>query len=64
LPSGWSASDIGAVGVPGVSSAQGGTFTVAGSGADVWGTADAFRYTYQSMTVTPDGRARRVFGAV
>ena len=50
LPSGWSASDIGAVGVPGVSSSQGGTFTVAGSGADVWGTADAFRYTYQSLT--------------
>jgi regulation of enolase protein 1 (concanavalin A-like superfamily) len=50
LPAGWSASDIGGVGVPGYSSSTGGSFTVAGSGADVWGTADAFRYTYQSLS--------------
>src|SRR6185295_2617671 len=27
-----------------------GTFTVSGSGADVWGTSDAFRFTYQSLS--------------
>ena len=27
-----------------------GTFTVKGSGADVWGTADAFHFAYTSMT--------------
>src|SRR5205823_5621229 len=27
-----------------------GTFTVAGAGADIWGTADAFQYVYQPLT--------------
>jgi glucose/arabinose dehydrogenase/regulation of enolase protein 1 (concanavalin A-like superfamily) len=50
LPSGWSARDVGAVGVAGSSSHSGGTFTIRGAGADVWGTADAFQYAYQSLT--------------
>ena len=50
LPPGWSATDIGSVGVAGSSSYGGGTFTVSGSGADVWGTSDAFRFTYQSLS--------------
>jgi len=50
LPSGWAATDIGAVGAAGNSSESGGTFTTAGGGADIWGTADAFRFTYTTMT--------------
>jgi len=50
LPSGWSTADIGAVGATGSASGSGGSFTVAGAGADVWGTADAFRYVYTTLT--------------
>jgi len=50
LPAQWSTSDSGAVGVAGSASESSGTFTVTGSGADVWGTADAFRYAYQQVT--------------
>ncbi|SPE48882.1 conserved hypothetical protein [Verrucomicrobia bacterium] len=48
LPSPWSTRDVGAVAATGGASDAGGTFTVTGSGADIWGTADAFRYVYQS----------------
>jgi len=50
LPPGWNETDIGAVGLPGGTAYSNGTFDVSGSGADVWGTADAFHYTYQSFT--------------
>jgi len=50
LPAGWSTADIGAVGASGAASGNGGSFTVTGAGADVWGTADAFRYVYTTMT--------------
>jgi len=50
LPAGWSTSDLGAVGVAGSASETSGTFTVVGSGADIWGSADAFRYAYQQVT--------------
>jgi phosphatidylserine/phosphatidylglycerophosphate/cardiolipin synthase-like enzyme len=50
LPAGWNQADVGAVGVAGSASYANGTFTVSGSGADVWGTADAFHYAYQSLT--------------
>jgi len=50
LPSGWADSDIGAVPFPGSASYSSGTFTVTGSGADIWGTADAFHYAYRPMT--------------
>jgi len=51
LPSPWAHRDIGSVGVAGgaqYSEATG--FTVTASGADVWGTADAFHYVYQPWT--------------
>ncbi len=49
LPSGWSTSDVGSVGATG--SAQGATtVTVNGAGADIWGTADAFRFAYTTLT--------------
>jgi len=47
LPSPWTSADIGAVGLAGNAAYANGLFTVAGSGADIWGTADAFRYVYQ-----------------
>jgi regulation of enolase protein 1 (concanavalin A-like superfamily) len=50
LPSGWSSLDIGAVGQRGSASANAGTFTVSGAGADVWGTADAFHFAYRPLT--------------
>jgi len=49
LPSGWKSQDIGAVGLAGSASASGGTFTVSGAGADIWGTADAFHFAYRSL---------------
>ena len=50
LPSGWSTADVGNVGATGSASGSGGSFTIAGAGADVWGTADAFRYVYKTLT--------------
>ena len=49
LPSGWQRTDIGTVGQPGSASESGGTFTLRGAGADIWGTADAFHYAYRTM---------------
>jgi regulation of enolase protein 1 (concanavalin A-like superfamily) len=50
LPSGWTSSDVGSVGIAGSASYAAGTFTVSGSGADIWGTADGFRYVYRTLT--------------
>ncbi len=47
LPSPWANQDIGAVGLAGSASYAGGVFTASGSGADIYGTADAFQYVYQ-----------------
>ena len=52
LPGGWTAGDIGGPSLPGSScyDANSGTWTVDGGGADIWNTADQFRFTYQSFT--------------
>ena len=50
LPSPWVGADIGSPGLPGSASYSGGTFTLSGSGSDIWGTADAFQFVYQSLT--------------
>jgi regulation of enolase protein 1 (concanavalin A-like superfamily) len=50
LPAGWQSQDVGAVGTAGSASESNGTFTVSGAGADVWGTADAFRYAYRTLS--------------
>ena len=52
LPSPWTSSDIGAVGLAGRSSILNDTIVVEGAGADIWGTADAFRFTYQPISVS------------
>jgi fibronectin type 3 domain-containing protein len=49
LPNSWTSQDIGAVGGTGAAGYSGSTFTVVASGADIWGSADEFRYTYQPM---------------
>jgi regulation of enolase protein 1 (concanavalin A-like superfamily) len=50
LPAPWVSQDIGGVGVAGSATESSGTFTVQGSGADIWGSADAFRFVHQALT--------------
>jgi DNA-directed RNA polymerase subunit RPC12/RpoP len=47
--SAWRAGDIGAAGAAGSISRAGGVFTISGSGADVWHTADGFYYVFQPL---------------
>ena len=49
LPAGWGTADIGAVGATGSASGDGSSFTVAGAGADIWNSADAFRFVYSPL---------------
>ena len=49
LPSPWQHADVGAVGAAGDASYDAGTFTVSGSGADIWGSADEFHFVYQTL---------------
>lgn len=58
LPTPWSAQDVGAVGVAGSASASNGLFTVTGSGADIWGSADAFHFVWQRLSGDGDVVAR------
>jgi regulation of enolase protein 1 (concanavalin A-like superfamily) len=52
IPTGWTHADIGAVGIAGDATfdAATGAFTIAGAGADVWGNADAFHYTWRTWS--------------
>src|SRR5207253_2572677 len=43
----WHDFDVGAVGQPGGTTYDNGTYTVRGAGGDMWGTADAFHYLAQ-----------------
>lgn len=56
LPGSWTGANIGAVGVTGNSSLNSGVYTISGSGADIWGTADGFHFA--STTMTGDGEIR------
>lgn len=49
LPAPWMDKDIGAVSVTGTASYSNGVYTVAGSGADIWSTVDAFHFAAQPM---------------
>ena len=53
VPSPWMTGDVGAVGVTGSALFQDGTFTVSGAGADIWGTSDAYRVVW--TTLSADG---------
>ncbi len=50
LPSGWSDSDVGTVGLSGSSSFANGVFTVEGAGTGISGTADAMHFVYQPLS--------------
>jgi endonuclease/exonuclease/phosphatase family metal-dependent hydrolase len=50
LPGGWTSTDIGAVGATGRASGTTGSLTAEGAGADIWGSADAFRFVYTTLT--------------
>jgi hypothetical protein len=49
LPAGWARADIGATPIAGDATHTNGVFRVTGSGADIWGTADAFHYAYTTL---------------
>ena len=52
LPVPWADGDVGNVGAAGSAAYDDptSTYTIKGAGADVWGTADALHYAYQSLT--------------
>jgi endoglucanase Acf2 len=58
LPSPWQQAGVGSVTPAGSASHSSGTFTLRGSGADIWGTADAFHYVYQTLNGNGEIRAR------
>ncbi len=61
VPAPWQTQDIGAVAVAGSASFGSGTFTMLGSGADIWGSGDQFRYVYQPMSGDGEIVARVAF---
>ena len=58
LPSGWANRDIGGPTPQGSTRVSGGTWTVAGGGDNVWGTADEFHFAYRAMSGDVDISAR------
>ncbi len=56
----WSDQDIGSTGSAGSATYLNGTFTVKGSGADIWNTADAFHFVYQPLSGNAEIIARVV----
>ena len=60
LPAGWSTADIGIANPPGYAGYDlaKGQFDVAGAGTGITGTADGFRYVWQTMTGDGEVRAR------
>jgi hypothetical protein len=50
LASPWRNRDVGAVAVAGSATSSSGTYTIAGSGADLYNTADEYHQTYQSAS--------------
>jgi hypothetical protein len=61
---GWTSTDVGSVAIAGSAGESGNTWTVQGSGADIWGTSDSFQFLHQPadcdaataiIDVKPDG---------
>ncbi len=48
-PAGWNCQDVGNPTPIGNESVNNGTWSIDGGGADIWGTADAFHYDWQSL---------------
>lgn len=49
LPAPWVTQDVGATGLAGAASYASGVFSVSGAGSNIWGSADSFRFVYQSL---------------
>lgn len=49
VPAPWVAQDVGGPAAAGGATLSGGTFTVKGSGFDIWGQTDAFHFVYQPL---------------
>ena len=61
LPGGWTDQDLGTVGFAGsASSCNGNSFVVQGSGADIWGAADAFNFASDAFSGNTSLAARVV----
>jgi hypothetical protein len=58
LPSPWQTRDIGGVAAAGSATASNGVFSITGSGEDIYGTLDEFRYVYQAASGDCEIRAR------
>ena len=50
LPAPWQTQDVGTVGPVAVRRMRAASSPCAGAGADIWDTADGFRYVYQSLS--------------
>ena len=50
FPAPWANQDVGGTGLAGSASLTAGTFTVAGSGSDIWGTTDGFQFVSQPVS--------------
>ena len=63
-PSAWTCTDIGGALPPGTDSLSNGTWNETGGGGDIWSTADAFHFAYQTLsadgTVTAHVTAQQV----
>ena len=57
-PPPWQTRDIGPVAAAGSAFFSNGVFIVSGSGVDIWGTGDGFRFVYQPLTNGCDVSAR------
>ncbi|MES2476596.1 MAG: LamG-like jellyroll fold domain-containing protein [Verrucomicrobiota bacterium] len=57
-PTPWTTADIGPVGLAGSAGFDAGTYTVVGSGVDIWDTQDSFHYVSQTLTGDGEIRAR------
>jgi len=58
LPENWHQKDIGGVQINGSASYENGTFTVTGSGADIWNSGDEFYYVWIAFPGDVDIQAR------
>lgn len=50
LPTGWETRDIGSVVAAGHAKVSDGVLHITGSGANIWGTADSFRFVYRPLS--------------
>jgi hypothetical protein len=60
VASAQTSTDVGEVGIPGSATQSGGTWTVSGSGANIWGTSDSFQFVHVTSSVTSAIEARVV----